>query len=129
MEKLDLFRCNICKNVAQIAVLGYGKLVCCNEEMEHLKDKEVNKEDPHYAHIEKISDKERKIYFNHEMTEKHRIEFIEAISLDNKYVKRKYFSIGEKPELILKCDCREGYYIRTYCNIHNVCTTKNIEEN
>lgn len=123
-EKLNLYRCNICKNVVQMAVSGGGELVCCGEKMELLKENEVEKNDPHYAHVEKISDSEKRIFFHHEMTKEHHIEFMEAISYDKKYVKRKYFEIGEKPELILKCNCNDGFYVITYCNIHNVCKTK-----
>lgn len=122
-EKLNLYRCNICKNIVQIAINGGGELVCCGENMEFLKENTVESDNPHYAHTEKINDFERKIFFNHEMTNEHHIEFMEAISFDKKYVKRKYFEIGEKPELILKCNCNDGFYVITYCNIHNVCKT------
>ena len=127
-EKLNLLKCNICKNIVQITKAGNGELVCCEKPMELLKDNEVDSSNPHYANIEKINEKERKIFFNHEMTKEHWIEFVEVISNDKKYIKRKYFELGEKPELILKCDCNKGYFIRVYCNIHNICTTKNIEE-
>ena len=123
-EKLNLLRCNICKNIVEILAAGEGEPVCCNKIMEKLEDVEITKDDPHYANIEILENEQKRIYFNHKMTPEHRIEFAEVISNDKKYVKRKYFEVNETPEIILKCDCKEGFYVRTYCNIHNVCLTK-----
>ena len=127
-EKFNLLKCNICGNIAEIVHTGYGKPVWCVKELEILENIEFEESNPLFAHVEKINDNERRIYFNHEMTKEHLIEFVEVISNDKQYLKRKYFKIGQTPELILKCDCKAGYFVRVYCNIHNVCMTKNIEE-
>lgn len=123
-ELNELFKCDICGNVVEIAHEGANSLVCCNENMEKLKENEAKKENLHYAHIEKINENERKISFKHEMTPKHHIEFIEAISNDGVYLKRKYLKETEPAEMILKCKCEEGFYIRLYCNRDGVWVTK-----
>ena len=56
----------------------------------------------------------------HPMEKEHYIQFIECVSRDEKYVKRKYLYPGEEPVFKL-----EGYDIgkmsaREYCNIHKL---------
>ena len=89
-----------------------------------LKENIANSENFHFAHIEKIDELTKKISFNHVMNEEHHIEYIEAISNDGKYLKRKFLKYDEKPEMVLKCDCKEGFYIRLYCNKDGVWITK-----
>ncbi len=124
----ELFKCNICGNVVEITHEGVDSLVCCGEDMEKLKENEAKPENFHFAHVETINKFEdwevRKIHFNHEMTPEHHIEFIEAISNDGTYLKRKYLKETEPAEMILKCKCKQGLYIRLYCNRDGVWTTK-----
>lgn len=121
---LELYKCKVCENIVEIVRQGLGSLVCCDEVMNLLDEKNPNSDDAHFAHIEKIDEITKKIHFNHPMTNEHYIEFIEVISLDKKYIKRKYLKIDEKPELVFKCDCKEGFYVRSYCNIHGLMVTK-----
>lgn len=117
---VELYRCNICKNIVEITHEGIGNLVCCDELMLLLEEKTPSSKDAHYAHVENIDEITKKIYFNHPMTKEHYIEFIEVISLDKKYIKRKHLKPQETPELIFRCECAEGFYIRNYCNIHSL---------
>ncbi|MBR5303235.1 MAG: desulfoferrodoxin FeS4 iron-binding domain-containing protein [Candidatus Gastranaerophilales bacterium] len=123
----ELFKCNICTNIVEITHEGVGSLICCNEAMKLLEEHYPTKEDAHFAQIEHIDEITKKIYFNHPMTQEHFIEFIEIISLDKKYIKRKHLKPNDKAELIFKCDCKEGFYIRNYCNIHLLNATKDME--
>lgn len=120
----ELFKCSVCSNTVEMTHVGVGTLVCCDEAMKLLEERQVEENDAHYAHIEQIDEITKKIYFNHPMTQEHHIEFVEVISNDKKYLKRKHFKIEEKPELIFKCECKEGFYVRNYCNIHNLSITK-----
>ena len=43
-KKLELYRCNICGNLAEIILPGEGELVCSGEVMEHLKAKNNDSE-------------------------------------------------------------------------------------
>ena len=58
------------------------------------------------------------------MTDEHHIEYIEVISNDKKYLKRKFLQKTEPAELTFKCDCKEGFNVRLYCNKDNVWVTK-----
>ena len=53
------------------------------------------------------------------MSEEHHIIFIQAISKDKKYVKTKFLSVDENPELNLKCNCSD-IWARALCNIHGL---------
>ena len=121
-NKLDLYHCSVCSQIIEVVQEGAGTLVCCNEEMSHMKENTANPDNRHFAHIEE-NDGIKKITFNHPATIEHHIEFIEAISNDGKYIKRKYLKPDEIPTMELKCDCKEGYYIRLYCNLDGVWIT------
>lgn len=123
-HKLELYKCRVCENVVEVAHCGVGVLVCCDETMKLLEEHSANAENAHYGHLEHIDEITKKVTFNHVMTPEHHIEFIEAISNDGKYIKRKYLAQDEKPELIFKCECKEGFYIRLYCNIDGNWITK-----
>lgn len=120
----ELYKCNICGNIVEITHEGVGALICCDETMKLLEEKHPQKDDAHYAHIENLDEITKKIHFNHPMTKEHYIEFIEVISLDNKYLKRKHLKPDEQAELTFKCECKEGFYVRNYCNIHSLNKTQ-----
>ncbi len=121
---LELYKCKICENIVEVARCGAGNLVCCDEIMKLVEEQIAPVEDAHYAHIEKLDEMTYKIHFNHPMTQEHHFEFIEVISYDKKYVKRKHLKIDEMPELSFKCECKEGFYVRLHCNIHGCWVTK-----
>ena len=123
-QKLKIYKCEICGNVIEVTHEGFGDLVCCNQNMKLMEEYAPDENNAHFAHREKISDIENKVYFNHPMTKEHHIEYIEVISNDNKYIKRKFLKEDEKAELSFKCSCTEGYYTRLYCNLDGVWTTK-----
>lgn len=122
-EKLELYKCQICTNLVEVAHSGEGTLVCCNQDMIKTKENIAPSENPHYAHI-KEENGTKIITFNHVMTPEHHLEFIEIISNDKKYIKRKYLKEDEFPQMEIKCDCKEGFYIRLYCNVDGVWVTK-----
>ena len=123
-KKLDIFKCEICGNVVEITSEGFGSLVCCGKDMILLPENQAHEDNAHFAHVEKTSDIQKRVYFNHPMTPEHHIEYIEVISPDGKYVKRKFLKQDDKAELSFKCDCTEGFYVRLYCNLDGVWITK-----
>ena len=123
-HKSEIYKCRICSNVVEVLHEGVGVLVCCDESMKLLEEHHAQNENPHYGHLEHINELTKKVTFSHVATHEHHIELIEAISNDGKYIKRKYLSPTEAPELIFKCECKDGFYIRLYCNIDGVWVTK-----
>jgi len=127
-EILELYKCRVCTNVVEVEHDGVGTLVCCDTEMEKMEEFSATPENAHYAHVEKIGEFEGgkifKIKFNHVMTHEHHLEFFEVISNDKKFVKRKFLEETQTPEMIFKCNCDEGFYVRLYCNLDGVWVTK-----
>ena len=123
-KKLELYKCDMCGNVVEITHAGEGTLVCCDEDMELMEAHIPNEANPHYAFVENIDDITKKVVIKHVMTPEHHIEFIEAISNDEKYIKRKYLKETDPCEMEFKCNCKEGFYIRLYCNLDGVWATK-----
>ena len=61
-----------------------------------------------------------------EQLKEHYIVFIEAISPDKKYLKRKYLSPNEEPRLDIKQCCHyNGFTARELCNIHGLWVSEN----
>ena len=111
-QRLELYKCRICQNLIEVLNQGIGTLVCCDESMKHLEEHLAPNDNPHFGHLENMDDITKRIYFNHVATLEHHFEFIEVISNDKKYVKRKFLEPLEMPEITFKCDCKEGFYVR-----------------
>jgi len=117
------YKCNICGNIVEVLHAGVGKLVCCGQPMELLKEKtkDVGLE-KHVPVIEKtISGVKVKVgSVPHPMEEKHYIEWIEIIA-DGK-VYRKFLKPGDEPETEFQTEAEE-IEAREYCNIHGLWKT------
>ena len=124
-NKLELYKCEICGNLVEILQNGQGELVCCEEKMKLIQTNENENEslnDKHVPIIEKIIDgyKIRVGSTIHPMTAEHHINFIQAISGDEKYVKTKFLSLEDIPELNVNCNCDSSIWTRALCNIHGL---------
>ncbi|MBQ2645128.1 desulfoferrodoxin FeS4 iron-binding domain-containing protein [bacterium] len=123
-ELNELYRCNICGNIVEVVGNSYGELVCCNEPMEKIESK-VQEDGLFEKHLPVLIHDEDDKYLirvgssEHPMEEKHYIMFIEAISKDNKYLKRVFLNPGERPELYPDCKCNH-LNARELCNIHGL---------
>lgn len=130
-EKLSLYKCNICNNMVEVVIEGEGTLVCCGEDMKLLTsgtsdNGAVEKHVPvieHLgtSHVIKVGSQP------HPMEKEHYIEFIEAISKDKRYIKRKYLNPNEEPEMVIKCLEEDDFEAREHCNIHGLFSNR--EEN
>ena len=125
-KDLEIYKCNTCGNIIEVIHGSFGRLVCCGEEMQleeaHTHDEGSEKHVPVVEYGEKNGQKIIKIKvgeIEHPMTNEHFIRFIEAISNDEVYVKRKMLSPNEKPILEFKCNC-DTMLVREYCNIHGL---------
>lgn len=123
-QKMELYKCRVCSNVVEVTHEGVGTLVCCGEDMELLKENTPDVQNAHFAFVEELDEITKRVVIKHVMTPTHHIEFIEAISNDGKYIKRKYLSQTEPAQMSFKCDCKEGFYIRLYCNLDGLWTTR-----
>ena len=123
-ERNQIYRCNVCGNIVEVLHAGAGKLVCCGEDMELLRE---NTEDTGYEKhvpvIERDGDdvKVKVGSVAHPMESEHYIEFIELIA-DNK-IFRKHLSSRDKPEAEFETDAKE-LSAREYCTVHGLWKSK-----
>lgn len=120
-NKLDMFKCSVCGNIVEVVISGGGELVCCNKPMELLIPKDHDLMEEKHVPILEVTDEEKIIRVGevpHPMEESHYIEFIEVISKDKVWVKRKYLKPHQAPEMHFKCECKEGFSAVEYCNLH-----------
>ena len=107
-ELKQVYKCNICGNIAEVLHIGAGELVCCGQPMELLKEKTGGEgAEKHIPIIEG-----NKVSAPHLMDPNHYIEWIEV---DNC---RKSFSPGDEPV----AEFNSPQKARLYCNIHGLWT-------
>lgn len=132
-ELMEIYKCEICGNIVEIVNQGAGELVCCGQPMTLLHEQTPSDEmdNSFEKHVPVVTfEGEKKVIrvgtIPHPMQEEHYIMFIEAISPDKKYIKRKYLKPLDKPELELKC-ISDNIRARELCNIHGLWRSKENE--
>lgn len=126
-KKLEMYKCEICGNFIEVVLSGVGELVCCNQPMTLLEPNTVDaaKEKHVPFFIKKDDELEVRIGSTpHPMTDEHYIQFIEVISSDEKYVKRKYLYPNEEPIFTLKGYDIDSLIARENCNLHGLWEAK-----
>ena len=119
-ELNQIYKCNVCGNLVEVAHSGVGELVCCGAPMELKTEKseDVGNE-KHKPVVERISSGVivRVGEVNHPMESEHYIEWIEVITEHRTY--RKFLSPGDEPtaEFLLEA---ENITVRAYCNVHGL---------
>ncbi len=117
-ERSRVYKCNVCGNIIEVLHAGVGKLICCGQEMELLKDKTEDLGDEKHVPVIEKTGKGFKVMVGsvpHPMEEEHYIEWIELIADGRIY--RKFLKPGDMPEAEF---CIEALEItaKEYCNIH-----------
>ena len=129
MERLDLYKCNICGNIAQVILSGGGELVCCGEPMHKLEaktkeDSMLEKHVPVFIKNQDNNDEVRVGEVLHPMTDEHYIMFIETISRDKNKVQLQFLHPGEEPKMLIKDESDEILALE-FCNLHGLWEGKN----
>jgi superoxide reductase len=122
-EKLEFYKCSICGNLVEVVLEGSGELVCCGKPMELLKSNTLDTLGEKHVPIFEKQDDELLIKIGaepHPMTDEHYIQFIECISNDKRYIKRKYLYPNEEAILNLKCYDIGKMTAKEFCNIHGL---------
>ncbi|MFO7677861.1 MAG: desulfoferrodoxin [Thermoplasmatota archaeon] len=117
----EIYKCNVCGNIVEILHAGVGALVCCEQEMELLKEKTQDAStEKHVPYIEKT---EKGILVkvgqnqNHPMEEKHYIEWIELLTEHGSC--KQFLKPGDAPQAFFEIRA-EKITAREYCNIHGL---------
>jgi superoxide reductase len=119
-QRDEVYQCELCGNLVSVVHGAGGSLVCCGQDMVHLKgnttDAAVEK------HVPVIAQEGNKVTITvgkvpHPMEEKHFIEVIGVLTEAKLY--RAYLKPGDKPEATFEIDgaikCA-----RAYCNLHGL---------
>lgn len=124
MERLDLYRCNICGNLVEVILVGGGELVCCGQPMQKVNGQNreeaiFEKHIPVFVKNENNKDEVRVGEVLHPMTEEHYIMFIETISEDKNHVQLQYLHPGQEPKMLLEQKLGKTL-AREFCNLHGL---------
>ena len=126
-KKFEIYKCEICGNVIEIIGEGQGQLVCCGENMKLLESMTEETMEEKHKPVFEIKEDNIKIKIGeipHPMTKEHHIDFIEAISLDEKYLYRKYLNADEAAGFQFYCKTNK-MKARELCNVHGLWETTN----
>lgn len=119
-ELFQVYKCDVCGNIVDIAYASAGTLVCCNQPMTLQEEKTSDQgQEKHLPVLEK-QDKRMTVTVgstHHPMEEAHYIQWIETVSDDA--LSRKYLKPGETPqrEFCVKPNMKK---VRAYCNLHGL---------
>ena len=119
-EKLQIYKCEVCGNIAEMLHAGAGEMVCCGQPMKLYKENTTDAaKEKHVPVIEKTATgfKVKVGSVAHPMEEKHYIEWIEIIADGKAY--RKFLNPGEAPEATFELKA-EKVTAREYCNLHGL---------
>ena len=119
-EKLQVYNCEVCGNIAEVLRGGKGELVCCGQPMklleENTTDAAVEKHVPVIEALDggvlvKVGSVE------HPMTDEHHIEWIEIVA--GNATNTAFLEPGMKPEAKFLVG-PDGITAREHCNLHGL---------
>ncbi|MHC4622977.1 MAG: desulfoferrodoxin [Planctomycetota bacterium] len=119
-QKLEVCKCTVCGNIAEVLHGGAGELFCCGEPMKRMAENTVDAaREKHVPVIEKTNGGFRvKVgSVTHPMEEKHYIEWIELLADGKAY--RQFLEAGMEPEAVFNIQA-ESVSAREYCNLHGL---------
>ncbi|MBW1636022.1 MAG: desulfoferrodoxin [Deltaproteobacteria bacterium] len=119
-EKMAVYKCELCGNIAEILTAGSAEIMCCGQQMvkqnENTTDAAVEK---HVPVLEKKDDGWQVTVgsVDHPMTDDHYIEWIELIAGDTVY--RQFLNPSDKPAAFFPA-VDGDVSVRAYCNLHGL---------
>lgn len=117
MERLDVYKCELCGNIVEVLHVGGGPLTCCGQPMKKLeenvtdgaKEKHVPVFDGNKVKVGSVA---------HPMIPEHYIEWIEIVGDGG--ICRRFLAPGEAPEAAFDSCASGKTYAREYCNLHGL---------
>jgi superoxide reductase len=118
VERLQVYKCEVCGNVVEAVHGGAGQLVCCGKPMKLMVENTVDAAKE--KHVPVIDGTRVKVgSVPHPMEAKHYIEWIEVTVPDGAQTVRRFLKPGEKPEAELLLPGQSGR-ARAFCNLHGL---------
>jgi superoxide reductase len=120
MERLNVYKCEICGNIVEVMHAGGGTLACCGQPMKLLEENTTDAAtEKHVPVVEKVEGGYKVTVGSvaHPMAEDHHIQWIELIA--GPAVMRRYLSPGAAPEATFET-AEDSVTAREYCNLHGL---------
>ena len=119
-ERLQVFKCNVCGHMIEVAHSGMGTLTCCNQAMAHLVENTTDAAQE--KHVPVIEKQEGGVLVKvgsveHPMKDDHYIEWIQLLVDGKAY--RQFLNPGDKPEAFFNVDGKD-LVAREHCNLHGL---------
>ena len=121
-EKLGIYKCGKCGNIAQVLHAEEPPVMCCGEPMDRIVANTVDAaKEKHVPVVEKIEGgylvKVGSVA--HPMTEEHLITWIELVSDDGTFSQRRFLDASDAPEATFYTKAGK-VTAREYCNLHGL---------
>ncbi|MBU1065122.1 desulfoferrodoxin [bacterium] len=120
IEKMQVYKCEVCGNIVEVLHVGGGTLVCCGQPMKLQDEKTADSAtEKHVPVIEKIEGGYKVTVGStlHPMLDAHFIEWIELIANGKSY--KQFLQPNNTPEAVFHVDAKD-VAAREYCNIHGL---------
>ncbi len=117
-ERNQVYKCELCGNIVEVAHPSGGTLSCCGQSMALLAENTVDAAVEKHAPVLTAVDGGYHVAVGsvaHPMAEEHHIEWIELVAGDT--VLRQHLAPGEAPEAMFRTDAAD-VTARAYCNLH-----------
>jgi superoxide reductase len=120
MERMNVYRCELCGNIVEVLHAGGGTLACCGQPMKLVTENTTDAATEKHVPVLERSGNTVKVTVGsvaHPMTDDHLIEWIEVAA--GSAVHRRYLSAGDAPEATFEVS-GDDVTARAYCNLHGL---------
>lgn len=121
VEKLQVYKCEVCGNIVEILYAGGGKLVCCDKEMKLFEEKTHDQGNEKHVPVVESTDSDVKVKVGsiaHPMEQDHFIQWIEVMTKEKAY--REFLNPGDLPEAEFCVKQDDIIKVRELCNLHGL---------
>ncbi len=124
LKRNEVYKCDICGNIVEVAHSGAGALVCCGKNMEQMTENTTDAATEKHVPVITLTNDSVTVTVGdvaHPMDDAHYIEWIEIL-VDGK-VYRQYLQAGDTPEATFNISTTT-VLARGYCNLHGLWSAK-----
>lgn len=120
MERMNVYKCELCGNIVEVLHAGGGTLACCGQPMKHVAENTTDAATEKHVPVVEKTGAAVKVSVGsvaHPMVDDHFIEWIEVEAGGAVY--RKYLSAGDAPVATFEI-AADTVTARAYCNLHGL---------
>jgi len=120
MDKLSVYRCELCGNIVEVMHVGGGTLSCCGQPMKRQVENTTDAATEKHVPVVEKTDGGFLVKVGsvaHPMADDLWIQWIELI-VDGRVI-AQHLDPGQKPEALFAVEA-DGATARAYCNLHGL---------